>query len=91
MRTLGARSPNTTGLPLIEIPLAEADDLHAVGRYLIEHGIYVTLAPYPGVPRDEVGFRIQVTAANTDEEIDHLLATLTSVAATFPLRTAMTP
>jgi 8-amino-7-oxononanoate synthase len=87
VRTLGARTPNTTGLPLIEIPLADADDLHAVGRYLIEHGIYVTLAPYPGVPRDEVGFRIQVTAANTDEEIDHLLATLTSLAAAFPLRT----
>jgi 8-amino-7-oxononanoate synthase len=29
------------------------------------------------VPRDEVGFRIQVTSANTDEEIDALLATLT--------------
>jgi 7-keto-8-aminopelargonate synthetase-like enzyme len=88
VRALGARTPNETGFPVIEIPLAEADDLHPVGRYLIEHGIYVTLAPYPMVPRDEVGFRIQVTAANTDEEIDHLLATLTSVANTFPLRTA---
>jgi 8-amino-7-oxononanoate synthase len=88
VRALGARTPNETGFPVIEIPLAEADDLHAVGRYLIEHGIYVTLAPYPMVPRDEVGFRIQVTAANTDEEIDHLLAILTSVANTFPLRTA---
>jgi 8-amino-7-oxononanoate synthase len=88
VRALGARTPNETGFPLIEIPLAEAEDLHAVGRYLIEHGIYVTLAPYPGVPRDEVGFRIQVTAANTDEEIDHLLATLTSVAAAYPLRAA---
>jgi 8-amino-7-oxononanoate synthase len=29
------------------------------------------------VPRDEVGFRIQLTAANTDEQIDDLLETLT--------------
>ncbi len=35
-------------------------------------GIYVTLAPYPMVPRDQVGFRIQVTAAHTDEQIDQL-------------------
>ena len=35
-------------------------------------GIYVTLAAYPLVPRDEVGFRIQVTAANTHDEIDQL-------------------
>jgi 8-amino-7-oxononanoate synthase len=36
----------------------------------------VTLAPYPVVPRREVGFRIQVTAANTAEQVDHLLAVL---------------
>jgi 8-amino-7-oxononanoate synthase len=88
VRELGVHTPNRSGFPLIEIPLADADDLYAVGRYLIDHGVYVTLAPYPGVPRDEVGFRIQVTAANTDEEIDALLATLTSVAAAFPLRPA---
>ena len=40
-----------------------------VGRFLFERGIYVTLAAYPLVPKDEVGFRIQVTAANTDEQI----------------------
>jgi 7-keto-8-aminopelargonate synthetase-like enzyme len=37
---------------------------------------YVTLAAYPLVPRAEVGFRIQVTAANGDDEIDELCATL---------------
>jgi 8-amino-7-oxononanoate synthase len=85
VRALGAHTPNVSGFPLIEIPLADPDDLHALGRYLIEHGIYVTLAAHPIVPRDEVGFRIQITAANTDDEIDHLLTTLTAVAARFPL------
>ena len=47
---------------------------------LWERGIYVTLAAYPLVPRDQAGFRIQVTAANTDEEIEQLNATLTELA-----------
>ena len=47
----------------------------ALGR-----GIYVTLAAYPLVPRAEVGFRVQLTAANTDEEVDELLAAITALA-----------
>jgi 8-amino-7-oxononanoate synthase len=83
---LGAYTPNESNFPLIEIPLADPEHLHPLGHALIERGIYVTLAPYPGVPRDEVGFRIQVTAANTDEEIDTLVETLDWVADRYPLR-----
>jgi 8-amino-7-oxononanoate synthase len=74
---LGVSPGNVTGFPLIEVPLRDPALLQPVGRALLDRGIYPTLAPYPGVPRDEVGFRLQVTAANTDAEIDHLLATLT--------------
>jgi len=74
---LGVVPANGTGFPLIEVPLRDPDLLQPVGRALLGRGVYTTLAPYPGVPRDEVGFRIQVTAANTDAEIDDLLATLT--------------
>jgi 8-amino-7-oxononanoate synthase len=49
-------------------------------------GIYVTLAFYPGVPREEVGFRIQVTVANTDDEVTELLAALDRLADAVPLR-----
>jgi 8-amino-7-oxononanoate synthase len=79
-------SANTSGLPIIEIPLARADDLPAVGQFLFDHGIYVTLAAYPLVPRSEVGFRIQVTAANTFEEIDQLGSTLRQLANRFPFQ-----
>ena len=72
----GVATTNTSGFPLVELALADADDLDAVGRHLFDRGIYVTLAPYPVVPRREVGFRIQVTAANTAEQVDHLLAVL---------------
>jgi 8-amino-7-oxononanoate synthase len=83
---LGASTLNTSGFPIIEVPLADPDDLERAGRYLFDHGIYVTLAFYPGVPREEVGFRLQLTAANTDEEVDELLAVLDGLADEVRLR-----
>jgi 8-amino-7-oxononanoate synthase len=60
----------------------------AVAHFLFARGIYVTLAAYPLVPRNQVGFRIQVTAANTDAEIDELNAVLAELANAGQLRTA---
>jgi 8-amino-7-oxononanoate synthase len=77
---LRVHTPNTCGTPVVEIPLADPDDLDVVGRLLWEAGIYVTLAAYPLVPRSQVGFRVQMTAANSDEEVDELLAVLTDLA-----------
>jgi 8-amino-7-oxononanoate synthase len=88
VRGLGLATPNRSGLPIIEIPLANADDIDAVGRFLFDSGIYVTLAAYPLVPRSEVGFRIQVTAANGDDEIEELCAALTALADRFDLQRA---
>ncbi|HEY7477771.1 MAG TPA: pyridoxal phosphate-dependent aminotransferase family protein [Actinomycetota bacterium] len=76
---MGIHTPNTSGYPIIEIPLASYDELDELGRYLFEHGQYATLAAYPLVPKNEVGFRIQVTAANTDEQIDELIEVLHSL------------
>ncbi len=83
---LGAHTPNRDGFPIIEVPLGHADQIGAVGEFLFENGIYVTLAAYPLVPRDEVGFRIQLTTANTDGEIDHLIEVLGTLADRFPLQ-----
>jgi 8-amino-7-oxononanoate synthase len=47
--------------------------------------VYVTLAAYPLVPRNEVGFRIQLTAANTDEQVSHLIGVLHELADRFQL------
>jgi 8-amino-7-oxononanoate synthase len=73
---LGVATSNTSGFPLVELSLARAEDLDAAGRHLFDRGIYVTLAPYPVVPRKEAGFRIQLTAANTTGQVDHLLVVL---------------
>jgi 8-amino-7-oxononanoate synthase len=83
---LGARTPNRDGFPIIEVPLARADQVGDVGKFLFENGIYVTLAAYPLVPRSEVGFRIQLTAANTDGEIDQLVDVLGKLANRFDLQ-----
>jgi 8-amino-7-oxononanoate synthase len=85
---LGVHTPNRSGFPIIEVPLARHDDIDAAGRFLFEHGIYVTLAAYPLVPKSEVGFRIQVTAANTDAEIEQLEDVLVELANRFDLRPA---
>jgi 8-amino-7-oxononanoate synthase len=85
---LGAHTPNRSGFPIIEVPLARHEDIDAVGRFLFENGIYVTLAAYPLVPRDEVGFRIQVTAANTNAEIEQLVDVLGRLANRFDLQPA---
>ena len=83
---LGVHTPNRSGFPIVEVPLANHEDIDAVGRFLFENGIYVTLAAYPLVPRDEVGFRIQITAANTDAEIDQLVDVLSRLASRFDLQ-----
>jgi len=85
---LGAHTPNHSGFPIIEVPLARHEDVDAVGRFLFENGIYVTLAAYPLVPRSEVGFRIQVTAANTEAEIEQLVDVLGRLANRFDLQPA---
>ena len=87
---LGAHTPNRSGFPIIEVPLARHEDIDAVGRFLFENGIYVTLAAYPLVPRSEVGFRIQVTAANTNAEIEQLVDVLGRLASRFDLQPAQT-
>jgi 8-amino-7-oxononanoate synthase len=83
---LGIATTNTSGLPLVELAVADAADLDAVGRHLFDRGIYVTLAPYPVVPRQEAGFRIQLTAAHTPDQVDHLLTVLEEVDDRFGFR-----
>jgi 8-amino-7-oxononanoate synthase len=83
---LGVYTLNSSGFPIIEVPMADPDDLGKVGAIMYERGIYVTLAFYPGVPRDQVGFRLQLTAANTDEEVDELVEVLKELAGSQLLR-----
>jgi 8-amino-7-oxononanoate synthase len=88
LRALGAHTPNRSELPIVEVPLRDHSRIDAVGRLLFERGVYVTLAAYPLVPKAEVGFRVQLTAANTDAEVDTLIATLAELAELGELQSA---
>ena len=80
---LTARRPHAEPLRLPDRRVAAGattSDLDEVGRLLFDRGIYVTLAAYPLVPRNEVGIRVQVTAANGDAEVDRLILALTDLA-----------
>ncbi len=79
-RTLGIYTPNRSGLPIVEFPVRDHTRIDSVGRLLFERGVYVTLAAYPLVPKAEVGFRVQLTSANTDEQVTTLIEALTELA-----------
>jgi 8-amino-7-oxononanoate synthase len=80
LRGLGVATPNRSGLPIIEVPLRDHTRIAAVGEYLYDRGVYVTLAAFPLVPKSEVGFRFQVTAANTHDEVDAAIAGIEALA-----------
>ena len=71
----------TPGFPIIEIPLTRPPP-HRRGRPAavrprrLRHARRV-----PARPKDEVGFRVQLTAANTDAEVDMLIGALEELAA----------
>ena len=88
LERIGVHTPNRSGFPIIEVPLARQEDIDAVGRFLFDNGIYVTLAAYPLVPKNEVGFRIQMTDANTDGEVDQLIDVLGRLVNVFDLQPA---
>jgi 8-amino-7-oxononanoate synthase len=85
---LDVHTPNRSELPIIEIPLRDHERIDAVGRLLFERGVYVTLAAYPLVPKPEVGFRVQLTAVNTDAEVDTLIGVLGELAERGELQSA---
>jgi 8-amino-7-oxononanoate synthase len=91
LKALDVHTPNRSELPIVEIPLRDHERIGAVGELLFERGVYVTLAAYPLVPKAEVGFRVQLTAANTDAEVDTLIATVTELAEQGELQSASAP
>jgi 8-amino-7-oxononanoate synthase len=86
LHRLGVATPNRSGFPIIEVPLRDHTRIAAVGELLYRRGVYVTLAAFPLVPKNEVGFRFQVTAANTHAEIDMAIAGIEALAEMGELR-----
>ena len=86
LHELGIATPNTSGYPIIEIPLANPDEIEAVGGYLYHHGIYAMMAAYPLAPKGHASFRLQISAVNTWEQIENLISTLADLVDRFKLQ-----
>ena len=80
LERLNVYTPNRSGFPIVELPLRDHERIADVGRLLFDRGVYVTLAAFPLVPKNEVGFRAQLTAANTEAEVDALIAAIEELA-----------
>jgi len=80
INSFGFRNENNTDFPIFNVYIKEPEKMDFVTNFLYENGVYVTLCPYPMVGKNDVGFRIQVTAANTHEEIDYLIRVLERLA-----------
>lgn len=75
IRALGFFIDNNTYFPIVSVWVGDTEHLTEASRILWDNGILVTLAPYPMVRRGEESLRITITAANTEMEVENLIAT----------------
>src|SRR5207237_9073034 len=60
--------------PIIPVMLFDAALATQMADKLLEKGVYVIGFSYPVVPQGQARIRLQVSAAHTDEQIDHTIA-----------------
>jgi 8-amino-7-oxononanoate synthase len=70
---------NDNGFPIVYAYVGDADQVARGGAMLFDAGINVTMQAYPIVPKDKGVLRATPTAANTDDEVEHLVAAMTQV------------
>ncbi len=73
LRALGFTVFNKTGFPIVYVVIGDNDKLVESANKLFGDGILVTVSPYPMVARGVEGHRITLTAANSEEQVMHLL------------------
>jgi len=62
--------------PIVPILLGDTEKTSALVEYLFAHQILVTGLNFPVVPKGEEEIRLQISAEQTDKDIDYLLRTL---------------
>ena len=62
--------------PIVPILIRDTEKTTALVRHFFENNILVTGLNYPVVPKGEEEIRLQVTANQTDKDIDYFLSTL---------------
>jgi len=79
LKALGFTVLNKTGFPIVSVHIGNTPDLMTTANILFDEGILVTVAPYPMVKEGEECHRITLTSANTQEEVEQLLAAFKKV------------
>ncbi|HLW68127.1 MAG TPA: aminotransferase class I/II-fold pyridoxal phosphate-dependent enzyme, partial [Gemmataceae bacterium] len=59
--------------PILPVMLGDAGLATAMADRLLEKGVYVIGFSFPVVPQGQARIRLQVSAAHTDEQIEHTL------------------
>ncbi len=75
LRKLGFTVVNESGFPIVSVKIGDTDKLIETANFMFDEGIMVTVCPYPMVAKGEEVHRITFTAANSNEDVDHLLET----------------
>ena len=65
--------------PIVPVMLGDARLASGMADRLLAEGIYVIGFSYPVVPKGQARIRVQLSAAHTDEHIEHALAAFTRV------------
>ena len=73
LRDLGFYIDNNTNFPIVSVWIGDSQHLIKASQILWDHGILITLAPYPMVRRGDETLRITVTAANEMDEVERLI------------------
>lgn len=81
-RAQGIATDNDNAFPIVSAYVGSADNVARGGQLLFDEGINVTMQAYPIVPKDKGVLRATPTAANTDDEVEHLIKAMGRVHAT---------
>jgi len=79
LREFDVATTDVAGQPVLEIPLAHADEIEPLGAYLFRNGIYAATDAGATI-------RLRICAAHTWEQIEQLVRTLADVSDRFRLR-----
>lgn len=79
LKQLGFNVMNVSGFPIVAVVIGDQELLIKTANVLFQEGILVTVAPFPMVKRGDESHRLSFTAANTDEDVDRLLAAFAKV------------
>ena len=79
-RRLGFPITNELMFPIVNIPIGDVEEVVAASRIMWEHGILFTPSVFPAAPLDAGGFRLSLTADNTEAEVEQLRRALAAVA-----------